>query len=182
MQISFTVKTKEFKKALDKIFLLQKRSKVAELKISVYDEEVKIEVQGITQIVKGETKGMGDVIVPSKILKAYLQTTTASVISFAFRNGELECGSSIYNSSAIQVSLSLLKPENELPINITPISLLRIATNKSPEEIKEMGLESRYNSARRRLSMKINEAVEVLKDYNVTFDELKAIIYQKLNG
>jgi hypothetical protein len=39
--------------------LLQKRSKVAELKISVYDDEVKIEAQGITQIVKGETKGRG---------------------------------------------------------------------------------------------------------------------------
>jgi hypothetical protein len=161
---------------------MQKPSKVVEVKISVYDEEVRIEVQGITQIVKGETKGMGDIIVPSKVLKAYLQTTTTSVISFTFRNGEFECGSSIYNSSAIQVSRSLVKPENDLPINITPISLLRLAAMRSAEEIKEMGLESRYNGARRRLSMKINEAVDVLKDYNVTFDELKAIIDKKLKG
>jgi hypothetical protein len=182
MELRFTVKTKDLKNALNKIFSLSRRSKTTQLKISVREDLIAVEAQGLTLTVKAETIGIGEVLLPAQLFRGYAQTASASVISFTFRSGELECGSSLFHSSAIEVSESFAQLKNDVPFNLTPFILLRYTAGKSTQEIKELGLSGRVQYARQVLHDQISAAVEVLSPYNVTFDELKELIEKKFKG
>jgi hypothetical protein len=178
LELSFTIDTKTFRRCLNRIFKYN-LNRNEEIKISVSDESIELFGKGVMQKLNAKTNGCGDVMLPVKLLLGYLQNFTAASISFTFRNAELECGSSIFSSSAIVVGDSLAKPDAELPINLSAKNILRFTTDKSSEEIEKAGLIKSYQSQKKKLRNKIFLASVLLKDYDVTFDDLNELIQKK---
>ena len=182
MEATFTVKTKEIKTAM--AFMERVGSEFSRdviLKISVLPETIELSKQGIMQKVKAETAGLADVLVPAVLLKSYLNTATSAVITFTFTHGEMKCGSSIFSSPAISVETVFNIPENTLPINATRMSVLRFAATKTDEEIARLGLTATIKSSKRQLTTKIQKATELLKDYEIGFEEIRALIDRKIS-
>ena len=181
MQAQFTVSSKEIKAAITHMERVGgKFSKTTMLKISVLPETIEISKQGMTRIVKAETDGLADVLVPGVLIKSYLSTTSVAIITFAFTNGTLQCGSSKFSSPGISIETIFNIPENDLPINASRLSVLRFAASKKPEEIERLGLSSLIVAAKRLKTEKLNKAMEILKDYEITFEELSALIDKKI--
>jgi len=183
MHCSFTVKTKEIKSALNDMKRIgSKFRKASMLKITVLPDKIEIHTQGITKMLKAETEGLADILVPALLVNGYLDTASNVTIEFIFKQGELQSGSSVYTSSAIKLEEISNIPENELPINPNRLSVLRFAANKSKDEIERLNLKSSIIYAQRRLNEKIQEALECLQDYEVTYDEIYEIIQKKIKG
>lgn len=183
MKSTFTVKTKDLKADLSRMERVGSRfSKTSMVKISVLPETIEISKQGMSRIIKAETEGLADIMVPALLLKGYLMTATSAVLSFTFKNGAVECGSSIFSSSAITVETIFNLPENDLPINATRLSVLRFAENKSNEEIERLGLTGSIKYAKRVYLEKVQKAAELLKDYDVSFEELMELINKKIKN
>jgi len=181
MQSSFTVKTKEIKAALaDMNRIGSKFQKASMLKITVLPDTIEIATQGIIKILKAETDGLADISVPALLIKGYVSTASAATMQFTFKQGELKCGSSLFTSPAIRLETVFNLPENDLPINANRMSVLRYGANKSKEEIERLNLKSSITYANRTLNEKIYKALEHLKDYEVTFDELHELIQKKI--
>ena len=183
MQASFIVKTKEMKVALsDMKRISSKFKKASVLRITVLQDKIEIHLPGVTKLLKAETEGLADILVPAMLLTGYLETTSNATIEFVFKQGELQSGSSVYSSSAIKLEQVDNISKNELPINPNRLSILRFAANKSKDEIERLNLKSTITYAQRRLNEKIQEAIECLQDYEVTYDEIYEIIQKKLKG
>jgi exopolyphosphatase/pppGpp-phosphohydrolase len=130
--------------------------------------------------VPAQTEGFADILVPAVLVKGYINTTSTASMSFTFSTGTLKCGSSTFSSSAITVETVFNQPQNPLAINATRMSVLRFAYNKSEDELEKLGLTGTIRYAKRVLSEKIQEAAELLKDYEVSFDDLKHMIDKKI--
>ncbi len=181
MQSTFTVNTKELKAALVVMNRIgSKFSKASMLKITVLTDKIEIATQGITKILKAETDGLADISVPALLIKGYINTASSLTMQFTFKQGELKCGSSIFSSPFIRIETVFNLPENDLPINATRMSVLRFEANKSKEEIERLNLGPSITYANRTLSDKIHKALEYLKEYEVTFDELHLLIQNKI--
>ncbi len=182
MTSSFTVNTKEIKSALAHMERVgSKFSKTTMLKISVLPDTVEFGKQGMTRIIKAKTEGLADIQVPAILMKGYIATSSNPVMTFVFSNGSLQCGSSTFTSSAITVETVFNIPENTLPINASRMSVLRFAQGKSEVEIARLGLTGTIKYAKRVCSEKVQKAAELLEDYEVSYEELKAIIAKKIN-
>jgi hypothetical protein len=183
MQSTFTVKTKELKAALNFMERVGgKFAKTTMLKISILPDNIEIGKQGMTRIVKAQTGGLADVMVPGMVLKGYLSTASAVALTFTFGNGYMQCGSSTFSSPAITIETIFNMPENDLPVNATRMSVLRFAATKTEEEVARLGLSGSIKYAKKVQREKIQKAVELLKDYEVTFEELKQLIDGKVRG
>ncbi len=158
-----------------------KFGKATLLKVSVLPDNIEIAKQGMTRIVKAQTDGLADIMVPAILLKSYLSTTPAGAITFTFTRGAVQCGSSKFSSPAITVETVFNMPENELPINATQMSLFRFSAFKTEEEINRLGMSSSIKKARSMLFKKIEKAAELLKDYEVTVEDLNHLIDGKIN-
>lgn len=93
---------------------------------------------------KAKTDGRGSVTLPGKIFEAYLKTYPSEVISFSFESGVIECGSSVFNSTAIEVSSIPKRRKSKLSINIDRESVLRYCIGILELEIKRKGMYDLY--------------------------------------
>lgn len=152
------------------------------VQIRIVHDAIELMGQGITRRIKAKTEGEADVCMPIALLKSYLSSSSFGLISFTFRQGELECGSSIYTSSAIEVTPVSLKQEYVLPINLNRISVLKYGFNHSDEEIHKMQLTATVESAQRKMKTKILEALEILKEYDVKYEDLEKIVINKIKN
>ena len=104
MEITFKVNRSE----LNNVLLEFKRLKnkfyeTGVAKISVMLGCIEISGQGIYKTVHGETDGLSEIFVPLKLLYTYSSTCNTPSLCFKFREGEMQCGSSIYSLPKIKV-------------------------------------------------------------------------------
>lgn len=148
--------------------------------IQVNEEDIVISRPGIHQRMKAKTEGRGVVTLPEKIFEAYLKTYPGKVISFSFKQGEMECGSSVFNSTAIEVSPVPKRKKSEPPINIDRESVLRYCIGMSELEIKRQGIYDLYEKAMRKMRSDLLKAEEILNLYGVKYDDLKQLLIDKI--
>ena len=104
MESTYTLNAKNLKQALSSMKRVAGKSYNNDvLKISVLPDKVEIAIQGVTKFLTSQTEGFADIFIPTKVLEAYMQTTSTANITFTFKEGEMQCGSSIYNSKAIRI-------------------------------------------------------------------------------
>ncbi|MBS4043508.1 MAG: hypothetical protein KGZ59_06805 [Chitinophagaceae bacterium] len=181
MESTFTLNTKSLKQALSSMKRVAGKSYNNDvLKISVLPDKVEIAIQGVIKFLTAKTEGFADIFIPTKVLEAYMQTTSTASISFIFKEGEMQCGSSIYNSKAIRVETIFSNPDNDLPLNTNNLVLLRYAENNTENKIEKLGLTNQIRNAKRQLTTNINNALKHLSKYEVSYDELHNIIYKKI--
>ncbi len=152
------------------------------VQIRIVNDAIELMAQGITRRIKAKTEGEADVCIPIALLKSYLSSSSFGLVSFTFRQGELECGSSIYTSSAIEVMPVSLKQEYVLPINLNHISVLKYGFNNNESEISKMQLSATVQAAKRKMKSNILEALENLKQYDVKYEDLETIIINKFKN
>lgn len=181
MESSFTLNTKNLKQALRNIKQIGGKKYMNDvLKISVQPEKIEIGTQGVVRYITAQTEGFADIFVPARVLEAYLQTLSTASISFKFKQGEMQCGSSVYNSNAIRIETMFSNPDNDLPINTDNLVLLKYAENNPESKIEKLGLTNQIRNAKKNLVNNINSALKHLSKYDVTYDELHELIYKKI--
>lgn len=179
MQVSFTVNTKEMKKAFQRLFDLNRRTRSSVVTIVVEPDNIELKVPGVSQRVRAEGEGRADVVLPASSLDAYLKTASAATMSFVFEPGQLQCGSSIYSHAGITVEPSPVERVPDVPLNLSPLALLCFVAGKTPEEIKALNLTGQVQYTRKKLQEAVTEATEILKDYNVSYEDLQKMVEQK---
>lgn len=181
MNASFTIQTKELKAALSAMSRIgSKFNQATVLKISVLPDIIEIATQGITRMMKAQTVGLADIIIPALLLKGYANTTKTVTIQFSFKPGELRCGSSIYSSPSIKLETVFNVPENDLPINASRMEILRQNAKKSQEEIERFNLTPAIANDNLFVRSKIEKALKYLKEFEVTSDDLFSLIQKKI--
>lgn len=183
MDIHFTVNTANFRYLFERILRttggLSKNKMIC---LRATHEKLELSVQGALWQTKAEVSGEGDIILPSKLLKAYLSSCSTAIISFSFRKGELQCGSSVYTTSAIDIIPLGLRPHIEIPINSTRKSLLRyVLINHDDRTLSKKNMGTTVKNAKLALKRDIRSALEFLEKYEVTHDEIERLIMNKLS-
>lgn len=182
MQIHFIVNTGTLKQLLDRVLRTaggMGKNKIICLRAT--HDKLELSVPGALAMTKAEVHGEGDIILPTKLLKAYLSTCSTAIISFTFKKGEIQCGSSIITTSAIDIIPLGLRPHLEVPINSSRKSLTRYAlTEQDDINISKKGMGATIKTAKMTLKADIQSALKFLEKYDMTHDDLERLIMEKL--
>ncbi len=182
METSFKVETKYINTVLLEFKKLQKKFfETGNAKIRVMPGGIEISGQGIYKTIHGETDGLSEVFVSLKLLYSFSSCCKLPTISYKFRNGELECGSSVYSLPSIKVETWYNSPDLDLTINADDFSILREALLKGDEYMKKHNLEERVKIANTKLIKSVNDAYTSLKAFRITKKEIENLIIEKLN-
>ena len=183
IQASFTIEIKELNSNLIAISRLAGRfTKSTIIQIRVLNTAIEISLKGITKRIEVKTNGEADISLPVTLLKGYLAHSSDSSKTFIFRNGELGCGSSIYSSHTIKVEPVFTTTENVLHNNLTKISILKYWLTNTEKENERLGLTATIGVAKNHLKTDIQEALFLLKQYNVVYEDLESLVKMKLNN
>ena len=181
METMFKIETPEITKVLLEFKKLQKKYfETGIVKIRVMPGGIEISGQGIYKTIHGETKGLSEVFVPLKLLYSFISVCKTPTISFIFRNGELQCGSSIYSLPSIKVETWYNSPDLDLSINADDFSVLKEAMRKGDEYMKKHNLDERVRIANTKLTKSVNDAFASLKAFKVSKNEIMNLVIAKL--
>lgn len=182
MESYFKVKTKDLKSGLTAITRLGLRfDRSSMLKINVLTDTIQISTTGITRVMKAETEGLADLILPALVLKGYSSTNNSKEISFRVTEGELRCGSFIFRSPFIKIETVFNLPEDPLPINHSLIQRLRQNVKRSPGEIERLNLRPVMEADEEKIKHQIEKALKYLGAYDINFDDLHDLIQKKID-
>ena len=117
------------------------------------------------RILKAETDGLADIIVPALLLKGYAITTKNPTIQFIFNPGKVKCGSFTGMSPFIKLETVFNLPEDALAINASKIQVLKQNSLWSKDEIDRLNLEAAIKRDKIILTTKIEKALKHLKEY-----------------
>ncbi len=183
METSFKVEANDINKVLLEFKKLQKKFfETGNAKIRVMPGGIEISGQGIYKTVHGETDGLSEVFVPLKLLYSFSSCCKLPTISFKFRNGELECGSSLYSLPSIKVETWYNSPDLDLTINADDFSILREALLKGDEYMQKHNLGERVKISNTRLVKSVNDAYVSLKVFRITKKEIMDLIILRLRN
>jgi hypothetical protein len=101
-------------------------------------------------------------------------------ILFKFRNGELECGSSVFPLTSIKVETWYNSPDLDLSINSDDFSILREALLNGDEYMQKHNLDQRVKMANAKLIKSVNDSYESLKEFRITKKEIMDLVIEKL--
>lgn len=181
MQTTFKVETAYIKKSLDRIKKFNPRYfKEGIGKIRVMPGGIELSTVGVVEAIHGETVGFCEVFVPLKLLYAYVSEHKQEYITFTFREGELECGSSIFENSHITISSWYSEAELEMTVNPSELEIL-ILGHKNFSEILQYNLYQRYTKAKLKFEKDITECYGILSKYGITKEELEDLVALKFS-
>jgi hypothetical protein len=179
--VQITISTKILKDALTGLLKLwSSRAKDRVISIKACYEYIEISVPGATKKVKAEVIGEANIILPVKLILAYLQTCSTEIITLKFSPGQLECGSSIFNTTAIELSSINEEAENDEYINISQLSLLRILLKNGNSLIDNRPLLGNLKKARARFKNDLVTASEILEAYGIRYEDLEQFVIKQI--
>lgn len=115
-------------------------------------------------------------------MKGYLTGSTNPYKTFIFRNGELGCGSSIYSSHTIKVEPVFTTTDNVLHNNFSKKTILKYWLNNTEKENEKIGLTATIEVVKHQLKTDIQEALLLLCQYNVVYEDLEELVKKKLRN
>lgn len=181
METIFKINTFEINKVLLEFKRLQKKYfETGIAKIRVMPGGIEISGQGIYKSIHGETEGLSEVFVPLKLLYTFSSFCKMPTISFIVRNGELQCGSSIYSLPIIKVETWYNSPDLQLSINSDDFSILKEALLKGDESMKKHNLDERVKIANTKLIKSVNDAYASLKVFKISKNDIMNLVVAKL--
>ena len=152
------------------------------IKIRVIKSCIEIYGIGVVKYIESETEGYCDIYVSMKLFYDFVSTSKSEYIIFSFKEGELKCGSSMYSHLGIIVEKIPIKEELELSMNFDDYSIIKEYLNKGDDFIIKHNLESKLDSANKRLNSAIHSAYESLKFFKITKEEIKLYVTSKINN
>ena len=182
MEVTFKAKKKELNKALS-IIKPPRNSRVrgdGMMRISVLPDAIEFFNFGVSHKITAETEGLADVILPDDLLEMYLKSLNLPIVSFTFKPGQIICGTSIRSSPAISIEPFMSVKESPLSVNADDYQILRCCHNKETKWLLEFGLANSYKSVQGRMNYNIHKAIELLKPYKVTAEDLKKVITKRI--
>ncbi|MEI6901393.1 MAG: hypothetical protein WCL00_16065, partial [Bacteroidota bacterium] len=126
--------------------------------INVLPEQIELHTVGITKYFSAQTEGYVDVFVPLRLLFAYASTMSTSELKFEVKQGEIQCGSSIFSSPDIKIRFIFNADNGILPLNASEFDLLRYAYKASESELANFGLTKNVEKAQARLTERLSQA------------------------
>ena len=182
IEASFTVGIKELNSNLITLSKLTGRlSKTSIIQIRVLPTGIELSLKGMSKKIEVKTNGQADISLPVALFKTYL-TNSSDYKTFIFRNGELGCGNSIYSSDKMKVDPVFTTTENVLHNNLSKISILKYWLTNTEKENERLGLTSTIKVAKNHLKTDIQEALLVLNQYNVVYEDLEGLVKKKLDN
>lgn len=181
--VQFTVNTKTFSNALTGLLKLwSSKPKDRIISIRACGDNIKLCIPGGMTKVKAEVLGEACIITPAKLIIAYIKTTSSGSITFKFSPGQLECGSSVFHTNAIELSSLEVERDYEPEINLSHLSLVRMAYKFSPDEITHGALSILVKKDKVKFKNNIEAASDILKVYGISFDELEDFVLKKIKA
>ena len=182
MSIKISIKSSDLNHTFQKIMKISGGiSKHKMINIRAENEYVELSIQGISLKSKAEVIGEGDIIMPSRLLKQYIDSSSNAIITFNFEKGKVRFGSSIYETSAIDIFPLGLRPYLEMPINPSCLSVLKYAfSEKNEKEVQMKRLITTVKCAKIEMKNNVQAAYEILKKYQVTHDDIEKIVINKI--
>lgn len=151
------------------------------IQLRIFYDRVEFHAKGVCISVAADNVAEGDVLCPAKLLKSYLSSSSASVIVFVFSKGEVQCGSSKFQISSIDVFPHGLEPSSEIAINATLKSIKRLTLQESNTKYyQQKGMMSTVVAANKQLKDDLTKALEILQGYNVTYDDLEELVRKRI--
>jgi len=172
-RINFLDALKAIRKISPKLF----NSGVA--KINVLPEHIELHVVGITKYLKARTENYFDVYIPLRFLYSYASTLKLEELSFTVSKGQLQCGISTVSSPEIYIRDIFHASDDNMPINFDDFDLLKYASATPEEELIRIHLAMKVLKAKSRMKSNLTEALQQLKQYRITYEDLEKLITQK---
>jgi hypothetical protein len=152
------------------------------IKIRVLKSCIEIYGIGVVKYVESETEGYCDIYVSMKLFYDFVSTSKSQLITFSFKEGELKCGNSIYSSFGISIEQIPINEELQLSMNFDDYSIIKEYLNQGDEFIIKHNLDSKLETANKRLNTAIHGAYESLKFFKLTKEEIKSYVIDKIKG
>ena len=183
--ISFSCKTKDFKKALNSIKAIHKGKRIHNIRetceITLIDGHVRITIPGATFGFDCETKGTAKATLLFSNLYSIMDHHSFEEILVEFYDGSLRFGS-------VQVKAKTTFFKNDsilrtiiLPNNYSDLDLLLLKNEGyTEEELKFNNLLSLIESAERRVYYNIRQSTAYLREYGIMPKEIKKLLVEKL--
>lgn len=179
MVTSCSVQTKELKKSLSRIKRFNPNYfKSGIVKIRMMPGGIELSTIGIFEVVPGYTQGLAEVYVPLKLIYAFTKTYTNEEITFTFRTGEMECGSSIFSYPEIKVETWYNTPDVDLSMRPRDFELLKMGY-LNLEKVKQYNLHKEYLNAKNKMDKTIRECHGMLELYEIKKEDIEELIVQK---
>lgn len=148
------------------------------VKIRMMVGGIELSTIGFFETVPGYTLGLAEVYVPLKLIYAFSKSCLNEEITFVFRNGELECGTSTFTYPEIIVQTWYNTPEIDLSMRPRDFELLRMG-HRDLEKLKEYKLYDEYLKAKIKMDKTIRECHGMLEMYEVSKEDIEELIVQK---
>ncbi len=152
------------------------------IKIRVLINCIEIYGIGVVKYLSSETEGHYDVYVPMKLFYDFVKTNKSEFITFTITDGELKCGSSIYNLSTIKLEKVDWNDDLDIQINYDEYSLIHESLTNGMDFIVKHNLEQKLEKANSNLNSSINKSYEILKFYKINKDDYKRFIIEQIKN
>ncbi len=173
--------TKEFAKAITLIGkTIPALRKLGNVKVSVLPNDITISAPGIEQVVKADTEGYTDMMVPFRLLYGIAKTDKRETITLTITDGQIDCGGYTLASSILKLNTVFSKKEIDLPINPTKIDILKLRAMYSPEQLREYKMLPEIESAERQLENALLQSLYHLEPYGISKNDLDELIDKKI--
>lgn len=172
-----TVSRESFLAAVRPLRKFVKRKDPGEAIISMEGEDLSIAAMGVATAMPAAGEWAGEVRVPARfVLMLAVAPPEGDPLTVEVRDGRFRIGSL---SIACELSDSW-KSEIPLPIDATPVQILRLRLQYSPHRIEKAGLSKRVAAEEEKAMSMINKAWKELQPLGVTPEDLKRLVVDTL--
>ena len=179
---NFILNRKDFQDVLNMFKrLLKKEFPKTICKIRVMPGGIELSTTGIYRCINCETTGLYEILVPLKLLYAYAISNQPAMMEFTFRDGELQCGSSIFSSPMIKVKNWGTSADDGLHINYSDLDLIKVAFEQGDKYLEEHNLTGAYKELTAKLEKDLYQSYLALEGYGITQKDIRNLVYGKFH-
>lgn len=184
--ISFTAKSKEFKKLLEKLKVFYKYRRAEQIRatceITLTNGLVTLAIPGAVFNMNAETKGTAKATLPFSKLYSIIDHHSYEEIRVEFLDQLLIFGSVQAKAQTTFFLTDKILRTIRLPINYTDLDLLRLKTEGyTKEELDFNNLTGMIEQAERRVYYNIRRAAGYLREYGIMPKEIKSFLMERLS-
>jgi len=184
--VTFKIDTKELKSTLKKMKLAfsgqtTKMRKKAVCEITIKSRQIEIVVTGIQYLVPAESSGAAKMVVQFFPFLKLLDSYPESILKFKVSNGMVEVGTFSFPAKTTFIENDTILRSIVLPLNYNDKDLLQLLIKGyTKEELEFNHISPAIEKARNELISNIFDALESLKQYGVTLEDLKKLVTYRL--
>lgn len=185
--ISFSTNKKDLIKTLNSLKAILKGpikkylSVICE--ITVIDGKVKFAIPGCLFELECETEGTAKAAIPFLYFYEIVKAHSKENIKFEIYESNMKCGNIKFKADTWFFPNDKILRTLDIPMNYKDLDLLKLRhQNYTEEELQFNKITRKIDEAEERLKTNLLNAYLILKDYNVSYEEIKKIVDEKIRN